>query len=507
MELDRPDPARAVADGAISAFGYIDPTDGGETHRYSLSTDVAAGSANTSSTRANAYFVLDYALNLFSNFTYFLDDPDNGDQFEQADRRNVVRRPRDARAAEHVGAAGTPRTRSACRCGTTASAPVGLYHTDGAPAAVDDARGPGRSDDRSACSRRTNIEWTPCRADDARAARRRLSLRRRRRTTRQLRQRSTSGAGQPQGRRSSSARGAAPSSTSTPAPAFTATTRAAPTITRRSRHRRAGRSRRLRWCARRGAEFGVRTVRVPQVQTTVAVWTLGHRLRAALRWRCRHDRGERGRAAASASSGPHYARPRPWLRARCRRRHLAWHVHRRRSRRQSDSRGRWSRSSRSAPRSTARGGMFGSVRLRHFGAAPARRRRQRPLARDQPGERTSRLRVRGRASLVLDVFNLFDVEASDIDYFYTSRLRGEPADGVDDIHTHPALPRSVRVSLVRVLAGLKPALPSLRPAPRYFFVSIALVQMSISSGRHRAQRHLARIDVIPPLDIDEILRA
>jgi len=48
---------------------------------------------------------------------------------------------------------------------------------------------------------------------------------------------------------------------------------------------------------------------------------------------------------------------------------------------------------------------------------------------------------------MLDVFNLLDVEASDIDYFCTSRLRGESADGVDDIHTHPALPRSVRVSL------------------------------------------------------------
>ena len=41
----------------------------------------------------------------------------------------------------------------------------------------------------------------------------------------------------------------------------------------------------------------------------------------------------------------------------------------------------------------------------------------------------------------------------------------------------------------------------------YFWLSMALVQMSISSGRHRAERHLARIDVIPPLDIDQILRA
>jgi hypothetical protein len=45
------------------------------------------------------------------------------------------------------------------------------------------------------------------------------------------------------------------------------------------------------------------------------------------------------------------------------------------------------------------------------------------------------------------VFNLFDSNVSDIDYFYTSRLRGEPLGGMDDVHTHPALPRSARVGL------------------------------------------------------------
>ncbi len=48
---------------------------------------------------------------------------------------------------------------------------------------------------------------------------------------------------------------------------------------------------------------------------------------------------------------------------------------------------------------------------------------------------------------MLEVFNLFDAEVSDIDYFYASRLPGEPADGVEDIHTHPSLPRSARVAL------------------------------------------------------------
>ena len=38
-------------------------------------------------------------------------------------------------------------------------------------------------------------------------------------------------------------------------------------------------------------------------------------------------------------------------------------------------------------------------------------------------------------------------EVSDIDYFYASRLPGEPAEGVADIHTHPLEPRSFRLSL------------------------------------------------------------
>jgi len=48
---------------------------------------------------------------------------------------------------------------------------------------------------------------------------------------------------------------------------------------------------------------------------------------------------------------------------------------------------------------------------------------------------------------VLELFNMFDAEVADIDYFYVSRLPGEPADGVEDVHTHPALPRSARVGI------------------------------------------------------------
>jgi hypothetical protein len=78
-------PVRAVASGALDRFDAIDQTDGGKASRYSLSgawqRTTAAGA-----TKANAYVVAS-RLDLFSNFTYFLNDPVNGDQFAQPDRR------------------------------------------------------------------------------------------------------------------------------------------------------------------------------------------------------------------------------------------------------------------------------------------------------------------------------------------------------------------------------------------------------------------------------------
>ena len=51
---------------------------------------------------------------------------------------------------------------------------------------------------------------------------------------------------------------------------------------------------------------------------------------------------------------------------------------------------------------------------------------------------------------MLEAFNLFDANVSDIDYFYASRLPGEPADGVEDIHTHPAVLRQNSIGAVCV---------------------------------------------------------
>ena len=81
-------PERAIDSGTLDRLGTIDETDGGNSYRYSASFEWqrSRGNANTKFTA----FGLAYDLDLFSNFTYFLDDPENGDQFRQADHRFVT---------------------------------------------------------------------------------------------------------------------------------------------------------------------------------------------------------------------------------------------------------------------------------------------------------------------------------------------------------------------------------------------------------------------------------
>lgn len=80
-------PRRAVASGLVDRLGSVDTTLGGETSRYSLS-GAWSGELGAGRARANAY-VIDYGLTLFSNFTYLLDDPVDGDQLRQRDERTV----------------------------------------------------------------------------------------------------------------------------------------------------------------------------------------------------------------------------------------------------------------------------------------------------------------------------------------------------------------------------------------------------------------------------------
>ena len=92
--------------------------------------------------------------------------------------------------------------------------------------------------------------------------------------------------------------------------------------------------------------------------------------------------------------------------------------------------------------------VYGSLRLRYFGP--------RALVEDNTvrSEATSLLNFEGgyklskRVKIGVDVFNLLNAQDSDIDYDYASRLPGEPAGGVSDIHLHPTLPRTARINLI-----------------------------------------------------------
>jgi len=80
-------PLRAVDAGLIDRFGSLDPSDGGQSHRYSLSADYQAPLGG--GTLQTTVYGIHYDLNLFSNFTFYLNNPVDGDQFNQYDDRMI----------------------------------------------------------------------------------------------------------------------------------------------------------------------------------------------------------------------------------------------------------------------------------------------------------------------------------------------------------------------------------------------------------------------------------
>lgn len=195
----------------------------------------------------------------------------------------------------------------------------------------------------------------------------------------------------------------------------------------------------------RGAEIGFRTVRIRGLQSTVAVWMLGFDSELLFI-------GDTGSTEAGRPSRRYgiewtnYVSPTDWLTV-----DLDLAISR--SRFTDDDPageaipGALGRVIASGVTLAPEFPAFGSLRLRHFGP--------RALVEDKAVESNATTLVNGevgyrlseQSSLVLEFFNLFDAEVADIDYFYVSRLDGEPAAGVEDVHTQPALPRSARVVL------------------------------------------------------------
>ena len=91
-------------------------------------------------------------------------------------------------------------------------------------------------------------------------------------------------------------------------------------------------------------------------------------------------------------------------------------------------------------------GPYAALRLRHFGDYPliednSVRAEPASLLNLNAGWRFGPLRIGA------SVLNLLDSEDADIAYFYASRVAGEPAGGVEDVHFHPVEPRQLRLSV------------------------------------------------------------
>jgi len=432
-------PARAIDSGLISRFGAIDNSDGGDTYRYSGSLEWQRSGSNTS-TKVTA-FGIGYNLNLFSDFTYFLDDPVHGDQFHQFDHRFITGGKVSHQRIGHWFGHEVQNTLGV-QLRNDDIPTVGLYHTE-ARQLLDTIRQDSVMETSAAVYAQNETQWAPwlrtlagIRVDGYRF-RVDASDPENGGTRREGIASPKGGAvigpfkgtefyvNAGMGFHSNDARG----TTITRDPV---TGEAVDPVTPLVRAK--------------GAEAGVRTVAVPHLQTTFTLWTLS--LASELVFA-----GDAGTTEASRPSHRYgiefanYYSPRRWLIF--------------------DGDVSWSSAHFTdfdpvgddipgSVETVVSAGVtvdslrnfIGSARLRYFGP--------RPLIEDNSvrSSATSLVNLEGgykfskSVKVVVDVFNLFNAADSDIDYYYTSRLPGEPLDGINDIHLHPTLPRTARVNLV-----------------------------------------------------------
>ena len=431
-------PLRAINDGLIGRFGTLDDSDGGDSERYSLSLDYNTSFAGGQFTTTAYWFK--YRLNLFSNFTFFLDDPVNGDQFHQADDRNVYGWTGSwTRQGELFGAA--TRNTLGYELRQDRIAPVGLYSTYRR-----ERLSTTREDDvvqgSAGIYAQNDTEWN----DGFRSI---LGLRYdwyRFDVDSSLPENSgvvTSGIVSPKasfvfgpwykteyfvnagyGFHSNDARGVTiriDPKTGDPVDPATPLVRS------------------------KGAELGLRTEAIPAVQSSLALWylTLDSELVFV------GDAGTTEAGRPSRRYGVEWNtrwRPLPWLFADL---DVAWN----RARFTDDApEGNFIPG---APSTVVSAGVAvdrygpwsGAVFMRYIGAYPlvesdAVRSQSSTVFDAQVGYEIAK-----NTRLRLDVFNLFDAKVSDISYYYTSRLPGEPPEGVDDVHLHPGEKRSFRLTL------------------------------------------------------------
>lgn len=422
-------PVRAIAEGVISRFGFIDPTDGGNTSRQSLAVELQRSSTG-SSLRASGY-LLRHTLDLFSNFTYFLDDPENGDQFEQSERRIATGGRVTYRRLGHV----LGRHTESAIGGQVRQDwvnPVGLYHTTGRRR-LGTTREDRVGQTMIGAFGQAEIEWS-------RAVRTTVGLR-----TDVYRFDVASSSPVSSGSGSDALVSPKAGAVLGPWAGTEVYLNAGTGFHSNDARGAAARVDPVTALARtRGVEIGVRTVSVPGVQSTFALWYLG--LESELLFV-----GDAGTTEASRPSRrlgiewSSYARLNAWLTADA-------DISFSRARFTDDGPagnrvpGALDRVVAAGLAAHAPGGLFGSVRVRHFGPRPlieagSVRSESTTLWNTEIGYRFPR-----KVRVFAEVFNIFDADAADIDYFYASRLPWEPEGGIEGIHTHPAMPRSFRLT-------------------------------------------------------------
>ena len=432
---------RAIESGLVDRFGTLDQSTGGESSRYSLQAEWHRFDDH-SATKILLYGMY-YDLDLFSNFTYFLDDPENGDQFEQQDRRvhwgatashallgdifgkktentfglqfrqdnirnglyrtalrNRLATTRSDRVIQSsIGGYYQNKTQWAPWFRTEAGVRVDYYYSD-----VNSSL-PVNSGNQGAgiASPKLSLIFGPW-------AQTELYL--------------NGGFGF----HSNDGRGVL---TRVDPVSGEFVTPADPLV------------------RTKGAEFGVRTTALPGLQSSLALWILD--IDSELLFI-----GDAGATEASLPSrrwgveSTNFYNPTPWLTLDA---DFAWSQARFTGSTPDGNRIPGSINTIVAAGLTVHdlpgklAGWSASLRWRYFGP--------RYLTEDGrvQSEATSLVnaqigyRFNQTWSARLDVFNVLDSKQSDIDYYYTSRLRGEPAAGVDDIHTHPAESRQIRLSV------------------------------------------------------------
>jgi outer membrane receptor protein involved in Fe transport len=432
-------PERAVDSGELDRFGSVDPTDRGHTYRVSVAGEWQHGNGTTLN-KIQAYGVR-YNLMLLNNFTFFLDDPVHGDQNRQDDDRFITGVRAFQKRIVRWGSHNVQNTYGV-QLRNDNVFKVALTHTErgvelfprGNDSAIVTSVG-GYADNQ--------IEWTPwlrttagVRIDGSHYS-----------VTDKIDDRNSG---------TSSAGIVSPKGTATFGPwkgteayinagtGFHSNSALGTTIRFDPNGNPADPVTPL--VRAKGAELGLRTVAVPHLQSTVSLWTL--RLDSELVYN--GDAGATEPGPASKRYGVEFANyysPKPWL---------IFDGDLSLSRAYFVDAPPGQNYVPEAVNTVVSGGAsidnfhktFASLRLRYFGPRPliednSERSKATTLLNLEVGYQFAR-----QLRLNLEIFNLANATVSDIDYFFASRLPGEPLEGVEDFHTHPAVPRTFRVGLV-----------------------------------------------------------